>query len=496
KAMSGIFRIPQKHAIGKNIQDVLVSPVLYSWDSVEKKVLGGKQIKVVCHPDTQRRIECTFSPGSSGMVGTCFDTTESFQAENRLKTSRKMNQAYFHSVSTGLVLFDRDYRILVANRSFGSMFGLVENLLGIHLHEILPSESYEIIEDLARPFFSNHSQEKEEARTARFILPDETRRIILQDVHPIHEDHGEVFYAVGIFEDVSEKTIKNENNRKFLDMIRKMNLLADTLLTTGAFSTAEIAEKLRDCVDADAVAIYLSDPLSDSRLAGCTSDWPDDIPDMFLELRLAPVLVDSDTGYRLTGDDMGALDSWFTSCLVFPLESDRKTSGYIIMATSGTDSPIELFPLAEISAKVIRAYYNASEYETEIEHLDHLLSRQSKLAGALINSLDVPVALFRIDWSVILWNKPMEELTGVSFDLATARSEIASDILFNGIGGISVAQRYIKNGYSEFPESWEVENQDGKTIRCTWRLLRTESVEGRNLEPVIAVAGVKSDDVY
>ncbi|MEN8209650.1 MAG: PAS domain-containing protein, partial [Candidatus Fermentibacteria bacterium] len=72
KAMSGIFRIPQKHAIGKNIQDVLVSPVLYSWDNVEKKVLDGKQIKVVCHPDTQRRIECTFSPGSSGMVGTCF----------------------------------------------------------------------------------------------------------------------------------------------------------------------------------------------------------------------------------------------------------------------------------------------------------------------------------------------------------------------------------------------------------------------------------------
>lgn len=179
KAMSSIFRIPQKHVIGKNIQDVLVSPVLYSWENVVKMVLDGKQLKVVCRPDAQRRIECTFSPGSSGMVGTCFDTTESFQAENRLRTSRKMNQAYFHSVSTGLVLFDRDYRILVANRAFGRMFGLVENLLGIHLHEILPSESYEIIEDMARPFFSSHPQEKEDARTAQFTLPDRTRRIIL-----------------------------------------------------------------------------------------------------------------------------------------------------------------------------------------------------------------------------------------------------------------------------------------------------------------------------
>ena len=496
KAMSSIFRIPQKHVIGKNIQDVLVSPVLYSWENVVKMVLDGKQIKVVCHPDTQRRIECTFSPGSSGMVGTCFDTTESFQAENRLRTSRKMNQAYFHSVSTGLVLFDRDYRILVANRAFGRMFGLVENLLGIHLHEILPSESYEIIEDLTRPFFSSQSQEKEDARTARFILPDKTRRIILQDVHPILEDYGEVFYAVGIFEDISEITIVNENYRNFIETVKKINQLADTLLSSRNFSTAEIAEKLRDCINADAVAIYLSDPLSESMLAGCTSSWPDDIPEVFLELRLAPVLVDSDTGYRLTGDDMGALDSWFTSCLVFPLESDRKTYGYIVMATTGNDSSIDLFPLAEISAKALRAYHNVNEYETEIEHLNLLLSRQSKLAGTVIDSLDVPVALFRIDWSVILWNKPMEELTGVSFDLATARSEIAANILFSGIGGISAAQRFIKNGSSEFPESWEVENQDGETTRCTWRLLRTEAVEGRNLEPVIVVAGVKSDDVY
>ncbi len=496
KAMSSIFRIPQKHIIGKNIKDVLVAPVLYSWENVVRMVLDGKQIKVVCHPDTQRRIECTFTPGSIGMVGTCFDTTESYQAENRLRTSRKMNQAYFHSVSTGLVLFDRDYRILVANRAFGRMFGLVENLLGIHLHEILPSESYEIIEDLTRSFFSNQSLEKEDARTARFILPDRTRRIILQDVHPILEDYGEVFYAVGIFEDISEITSVNENYRNLIETVKRINQFTDDLLSSRTYSTAEIAEKLHNTIDADAVAIYLSDPLSESRLAGCTSGWPDDIPEVFLELRLAPVLVDSDTGYRLTGDDMGALDSWFTSCFVFPLESDRKTYGYIVMAATGSNLPADLFPLAEISAKAIRVYHNASEYETEIEHLDLMLSRQSKLAEAVIDSLDVPVALFRIDWSVILWNEPMEELTGVSYDLATARSEIAANILFNGIGGISAAQRFIRNGSSEFPESWEVENQDGDTTRCTWRLLRTESVEGRNLEPAIVVAGVESDDMY
>ncbi len=496
KSMSSIFRIPQKHVIGKNIQDILVAPVLYSWENVIKMVQDGKQIKVVCRPDAQRRIECTFSPGSSGMAGTCFDTTESFQAENRLRTSRKMNQAYFHSVSTGLVLFDKDYRILVANRAFGRMFGLVENLLGIHLHEILPSESYEIIEDQTRPFFSSNSKEKEDARTARFTLPDKTRRIILQNVHPILEDSGEVFYSVGIFEDISEITVMNENYRNCLETIKRINMFSNTLLSGRTFSATEIAEKLHDCLAADAVAIYLSDPLSDSKLAGCTPDWPEDIPKVFSELRLAPVLVESDIGYRLTAGEMGALDSWFSSCLVFPLESERKTYGYIIVADTGKDSSAEAFPLADISARAVKTYLTASEYETELEHVDHLISRQSKLAEAVIDALDVPVSIFRIDWSVIHWNKPMEELTGVSYDLAIDRSELAANILFNGIGGISAAQRFIRNGASEFPESWEVENKDGETARCTWRLLRTESVEGRNLEPVIIVAGVKSDDVF
>jgi len=496
KSMSSIFRIPQKHVIGKNIQDVLVSPVLYSWENVLKMVLNGKQIKVVCRPDAQRRIECTFSPGSTGMVGTCFDTTESFQAESRLRTSRKMNQAYFHSVSTGLVLFDKDYRILVANRAFGRMFGLVENLLGIHLHEILPSESYEIIEDQARPFFSDHPQEKENARTASFTLPDKSRRIILQDVHPIMEDSAEVFYAVGIFEDISEITIKNENYEKCLEIVKRIGLLADNILSGRNFSITEVAEQLRDCVDSKAVAIYLSNPLSDSRLEGCTSGWPEDIPEVYSELRLAPVLNESDARYRLIGDDIGALNSWFSNCLVFPIESEKKIYGYIIMADILDNSSTEIFLLAEIAAKAVRAYLNMIENETEIEHLDLLISRQSRLAETVVESLDVPVAIFRIDWSVILWNKPMEELTGVSYDLAVSRSELAANILFNGIGGISATQRFIRNGSSEFPESWEVENLSGETTRCTWRLLRTESVEGRNLEPAIIVAGIESNDIF
>ncbi len=496
KAMSTIFRVPRKHALGKSIQDVLVSPVLYSWENIIKMALEGKQIKVICRPDAQRRIECRFTPGGSGLVGTCFDTTESFQAENRLRTSRKMNQAYFHSVSTGLVLFDKDYRILVSNRAFGRMFGLVENLLGIQLNEILPSESYEIIEDQTRPFFTSTTYEKEEARTAHFLLPDRTRRIVLQDVHPIVEDSGEIFYAVGIFEDISDITILREQHAACVEMVRKLNSLSESLRSGMNPDSRRIARGLQECLAADAVALYLSDPMADNKLAGSTPGWPESAPKMFSELRTAPAAVESDSGYRLTGEDLGVLSGDFSSCLVFPLESETSSCGCLVICYGKSEPSMDVFPFAELAAGIVMSCISAGEYETELEHLDLLNARQNELIDRIVNSLDIPVAIFRLDWSVMIWNGPMEELTGVSSDLAAGRPQLAANILFSGIGGLGNAQTLLRNGSSEYPESWEVEDQNGNTTRCVWRLIRTESVENRNLEPVVIIAGVKSDDVY
>ncbi|MBD3276954.1 MAG: PAS domain-containing protein, partial [Candidatus Aegiribacteria sp.] len=496
RSMSTIFRIPQKHVLGKKIQDVLVAPVLYSWENVIQMVLDGKQIKVVCRPDQQRRVECRFSLGGNGVVGTCFDTTESFQAENRLRTSRKMNQAYFHSVSTGLVLFDKDYRILVANRAFGRMFGLVENLLGIHLHEILPSESYEIIEDQTRPFFTSDSHDREEVRTAHFILPDKTRRVILQDVRPITEDSGEIFYAVGIFEDISEITILRENYSEFRSAVRSIDDFSRFLRPARSPGMDDICQRICDCMSADGVAVYLTDPMSENRIEGASSRWPGAAPEIFSDLRLSPVHSDSDSGYRLTNAETGALKPWYETCYVVPLETDRKSFGNIIIAYSGKDPEIELFPIARIAAMLISGYLQSKDYENEIEHLELLITRFNKLIVSAVNALDVPVGMFRMDWSVVLWNASMESLTGVSKDLATGRSEVAANILFGGIGGISEAQRLFRNGSTEFPESWEVEDQQGNTTRCMWRLVRSEYVEGRNLEPVVIVAGVQSDDRF
>ncbi len=497
KAMTSIFRIPKQHVMGKQLQDVLTAPVLYSWDNVIQMVLDGKQIRVECHLDGQRRVDSTFSPGGAGVIGTCFETTESFQAENRLRTSRKMNQAYFHSVSTGLVLFDKDYRILVANRAFGRMFGLVENLLGIHLNEILPRESFAIVEDQTRTLFNGHgNKENEMARIVRFVLPDETRRVISQNIKPIVEESGAVFYGVGIFEDVSEKSILFDKYNIYQSKIKEINTLASIFFSDKSDNLDRITEVLRECFSAKAVAVYISDALGNIELAGKTAEWPEDAPESFSDLRLASIMIESHSKYQLSGDEIGVLDSWFGNCLIFPIESDEKNYGYVIAADINNAAGSEVFSLAETSTQMLELLLSSVDKTTEIEHLDLLLNRQSKLAGSIITALDIPVAVFRVDWSVILWNDPMEALTGVSFDLATSRTELAAGVLFDDIGGIATVQRFTRNGASECPESWEVTNQDGTTTRCAWRLSRTESVEGGRLEPVVIVSGIKSDDIY
>ncbi len=497
KAMTSIFRIPKQHVMGKQIQDVLTSPVLYSWDNIIQMVLDGKQIRVECHLDGQRRVDSTFSPGGPGVIGTCFETTESFQAENRLKTSRKMNQAYFHSVSTGLVLFDKDYRILVANRAFGRMFGLVENLLGIHLNEILPRESYAIVEDQTRTLFDGHgNKENEMARIVRFVLPDETRRVISQNIKPIAEESGAVFYAVGIFEDVSEKSILFDRYNAYQDKIKEINTLASIFFSDRSDNLDRMTEVLRDCFTAKAVAVYLSDALGNIELAGKTAEWPEDAPESFSDLRLASFLIESHSKCQLNGDEIGILNSWFGNCIIFPIESDEKNYGYVIAADIDNAAGSEVFSLAEISIQMLELLLSSLDKSTEIGHLDLLINRQSKLAGSIITALDIPVAVFRIDWSVILWNDPMEALTGVSFNLATSRTELAASVLFEDIGGIAAVHRIARNGISDYPESWVVTNQDGIKTRCAWRLSRTESVEGGKLEPVVIVSGIKSDDIY
>ena len=496
KAMSSIFRVPERHAVGKRLQDVLISPLLYSWENVIQLVLDGRQVTVECRPEGQRRVESTFASGGAGVVGTCFDTTESFQAERRLKTSRRMNQAYFHSVSTGLVLFDKDYRILVANRAFGRIFGLLENLLGIHLHEILPRESFVVLEEQIQPVFIEMTEMESSPRVVRFILPDGTEKVITQTTSSIAEDSGEVFYAVGMFEDNTRSVMMEEELKRCRDRIRQIGSLSR--ISTGAKlqNLDNAARLILECFSARAVAIYLFEPMTASELAGKSGDWPDTAPETFSDLRLSSLQIESMQGCQLSGDETGILSSWFKSCLVFPIEIERRARGYIIAADAGGAVGDEVFGLATIASRLLALSVTVHAGEMEKEQLHILLDRQRRLAGTILATLDVPAALFQVDWSVIQWNRAMEDLTGIPAEVALNRAEMGANLLFDALGGISTAQRLARKGLTEFPEAWEVTSLDGTVTRCAWRLSGAESAERGNIEPVMILVGTLVGDRY
>lgn len=496
RAMSTIFRIPERHAVGRRLQDVLVQPILYSWDNVIQMVLDGRQVRVECRPEGQRRVESTFAPGGPGVVGTCFDTTESFQAERRLRTSRRMNQAYFHAVSTGLVLFDRDYRILVANRAFGRMFGLVENLLGIHLHEILPRESFAVLEDQTLPVFDDQEKREGSPRVVRFVLPDGTSKIISQSVSSIVEDSGEIHYAVGIFEDSTRAVLTEEELRACRERVGMLSTLSEVLVDGQRSNLNRAAEVLRETFSARAVAIYLFDPLIERELSARAGDWPDSIPETFSDLRIASFPLDSMQGCQLSGEEMGILGSTFSSCLVYPLEIERKICGYLIAADADDAARNEMYSLAGLATYILALFINVDTSESEKEQMSLLLDRQSRMADAIISTLDVPAALFRADWSVIFWNRAMEQLTGIPREAAVNRGELAANLLFDAIGGISTAQRLARKGLTEFPETWDVTDIEGEVTTCSWRLSGTESAERGSVEPVMILAGTEVGDIY
>ncbi len=491
RSMSSIFRIPPRNAIGKRLQDILVQPLLYSWDSILQMALDGRRVRVEIRPDVQRRIECTFTRGGPGVLGVCFDTTESFQTERRLRIGRRMNQAYFNSVDTGLVLFDRDYRILVSNRAFGDMFGLMENLLGIHLYEILPRESFAVVQDQTRALFSGGVERTEEPRMVRFALPDGRTRVVSQTASPVVEDSGEVVYAVGIFEDMTELTEARDVQRLLVERFSRLAELSGAVEGTGLPLMQRAASVLAGALGASALAVYVFDPLMETELVTSTGSWPSGAPEAFSELRITSVGLDSEAGCLLERDESGILASWFERCLVFPLHMGRKAGGYIIAADPSPVDTLQSARLPELSSLVLGLMLGQGRSETEKEHLSLLLDKQRKLTSGIISILDVPAAVFRSDWSVLDWNAAMSSLTGIPREIATARIELAAGLLFEEVGGLNGVRDLARRGLTSFPRSWTVQDAEGERRRCAWRLAGGESAEEGSLEPVIVLVGIE-----
>lgn len=496
RAMTRIFKIKQNQTIGKKLEDILPQPILYSWDSVVESVFRGRLLKVECRLKKDSRIEATFSPGGPGVVGTFFDTTESYRTERRLRTNRRMNQTYFQTINTGLVLFGKDYRILVSNPYFGKLFGLSENLMGMPIYEILPRESFLELEKASSSIFEDQAEPL--PVTVSYTHPDGDRRSMSQIFRPLKGEDGKTSYAVGIFENITD--ITSSRNRMELEKKRTglVSILLDSCFSENLhYSYREIVEAARKGLDAESAALYLVSPYESTRLVSSTENWPDALYGNLSELNLPDSVWNERPGIRLSDQELGALSSCCNECLVFPVDCRGETTGFLVICDPGTqDDGVEQF--CSLLVQITMIFTLLKDEKSGREHAGYLLEKERGSTFDFLSELQIPVAGFTEGWRPILWNKAMQKLTGCSFERALKRFEVARDILFSDAGGISAAKEAVSEGRkSGTPAIWSITGSDKIRKSVSWQMFDfgIGRFAGENLVTILAGLPIEQSDI-
>lgn len=494
-SMEDIFHIPRDYAMGKRLEDLLRPPLLYSWDSVISRTLQGRQMKVECRPGQDRRVEARFTQTSSGAVGTFLDTTESYLTEKRLRTNRKMNQAYFQSISSGLVLFGADYRILVSNRAFGRLFGTSESLLGMPLYEVLPEEGFRRMEASSKELFEGHSGEDFDLGVVEYTRPDGTDAVVTQRIKPLVSEEGRVTYCVGILEDITPQVAaerKLEVCRRRLEATEGP-VAASRLQSVGEVA-AEYAEALLDALGAAAAAIYLYDPYSKTNLAGSAGGWTSPPPEDFADLGLPSSVWTTSEGILLRSDEMGSACAGLASCMAVPVGEGSGTLGFILAAFEDEDVDRELFDLAALFARLLHLRLQTLRERSERERLEYLVDRHGGFLLSMAEELAIPFAMFAGDLKVLAWNSAMADATGLSHERAMSNPQSAVDMLFEPAGGLGEVRKRMGGGSeAEIPMIWSL-REDAEEARFAWSVALLESPVGVNVEQVMIVSGVPVKD--
>jgi PAS domain-containing protein len=489
RTMVDLFHVSRDTALGSSLEDVLPQPVLFSWSSVMAAANEGRQVKVEIRPGQDRRVEALFSFGGPGILGTFSDTSDSFQTEKRLRTARRMNQTYLQTVRTGLVLFGPDYRLLVANKAFGDIFGLREVLTGMPIYEILPPESFADLEKNSRLLFEGDQTISSTTISCR--SRDARDRVIVQTFKPVRSEDEESFLVVGLFDDCSGLASAEADLRASRESQRLLSSLLTTVVSAGLpAGSSAIAAGLCEAIGATASAVYLSQPYGTTRLTGTAGLWNASLPFDFSDLHFPPSVWNVLPGSSLSGSDLGALRGVVEHCVVLPVGSGSGNRGFLIASFHDeADSSRSVQPMA-IVAEALHLRADFVSLSSQLEQTTYFLERHRRLLREFIGSADVPAAVFGEDWRVVHWNRAMEVVTGCTAETARKRNTMAMDMLFGPVGGVASARKLVKRfGSGESPAVWEIRKADGSPVSMAWRLFRADAAEADSMEAMTVLLG-------
>jgi PAS domain S-box-containing protein len=489
KAMAEIFHVARETAIGSALDAVLPQPVLFTWSSVLMAVGEGRQVKVEVRPGQDRRVEAVFAVGGPGILGTFSDTSDSFQTEKRLRTARRMNQTYLQTVRTGLVMFGPDYRLLVANKAFGDIFGLREVLLGMPIYEIVPSECFAELERNSRQLFE---EDQAIPPVAISCCPRDGRnRVVIQTFKPVRSEDEESFLVVGVFDDISGQARAETDleaaveSRLFLSSL----LSSVTSASLPAGSTA-LAGDLCRALGATAAAVYLSQPYSTTRLTGTAGQWKASLPFDFSDLHLPPSVWNLLPGSALSGHELGALMGIAEFCIAVPVGAGSANRGFLLASFPDEARAADSIQSCGMVADILRLRADFVSQSSQLEQITYFLERHRRFLREFIGSADVPAAVFGEDWRVVHWNRSMESVTGCTAETARKRTTMVMDMLFGPVGGIASARKLVKRfGTADAPAVWEIRKADGTSTSMAWRLFRADAAETDSMEAMTVLLG-------
>ncbi len=489
RRMGEIFPIQPESALGRALESLVPAPLLFGWNGVMSAVADGRSVRAEIRPGPQRRIEAVFSPGGPGMIGVFLDTSDGFEAERRLRSARRMNQTYFQSISTGLVMLGSDLRILVSNRSFGQIFGVREGLPGMPVYEVLPPESFASLDRAFRRFQAGEFEVP--STTVSFSLPGGERRVVAQTFRPVRSDEDDSLHLVGIFEDLTDRFVLSETLEKASLRTGRMAEFIERLDRSDPAAVPDlITLSVNDISGASASALFRLDKLGSSHLAASCGEWPFSLPEDFVELRLQRSSWNESPGLCIRLDELrpGSGTGGFVD--VIPVGTGQLNIGCLLLLFEELDDAQSFLRDAPLIVSHIR---NSLESATRLSQVDHMVSlyeKEKSFSSDLVSGLGLPVAVFGEDWRVLFWNREMAEITGLDSESARKRSGTVVEMLFGPIGGIAEARKMVGNAYS-VPMIWTVKGSDGAETSCSWRLFRSVTTERDTSEAVSILSGVK-----
>ncbi len=487
KAMGEIFPIPAESALGRSIDSVLPPPVLFTWPGILGVAAEGRPIRIEMRPGSSRRVEAVFTRGGPGAVGVFMDTSDSFEAERRLRSARRMNQTYFQNISTGLVMLGPDFRVLVSNRAFGRLFGVREGLVGNPVYEILPPECFAELEQASR--ILSEGEAEIEPKTISFTLPDGSRRVVRQSFRPVRSEEDESSHLVGIFEDLTTETLLVEKLDQCSRQTSRISSLVGRISSSRLPQDAgTLAAALGESLFSSGSALYFQDEMGTVRLAAVEGDWTAALPEDLAELRLPRAAWNTYPGTTLVPGQNG-LQGFPDVLDIVPVGTGRFNRGFIILRFEDADLAGSVLEDAGIVATVLRTAIESSYQYSQIEKLIYLFEKEKRFSGALVSDIGIPVAVFGEDWRPLVWNSEMELLLGIDADTARKRPGVVIDALFGPVGGLVEARRLSRYAVAT-PVVWAVRKPDGSERAFSWKLSRAESAEGESVETVTVLSGV------